>query len=636
MEGVVPVFEFGELDGRPFIVSQCITGTSLAKYLDKHRGKIDERHAAALVKAVAMAVHGIHQKDFLHRDIKPANILLEQLDKPCLGELPFRPLVADFGLAKFVESEANSTAFSEASSIIGTLQYMSPEQASGQSKLITVTTDVYSIGTILYEMLTGHPPFTGLTKLALLQKIVDQPAPPMRNVVPRISRELDAIVLKSLSKNPTERYASAEDLAMDLDCFLAGRPTIARPASPPRALFLWANRNPAWAIGLATIWIAMAVLLVGLGVLYGRERRAMHVANETAQLTVGMSKDYYVRLAEELSKKPGNSQEMLKLHHELLSQFQKLAEIRSFDSYSRHQLSIAYNFVASSQERLSMSEAALQSRQHSVQLLKQLVAESPEKVDYRYDLFYNSMLLGWACVGADRENHVNVALSNIRFLIKRKPLSPTYLDAENSLLCQSMFFEEQNNPERSERRAQELIVKTQSLVDKYPDKPLYAKYLYKANAHLGTLASHRNDSNSAKLYFERALNHLALIANDLPTLGERLSEEQHIRTAQVRAFHELHAHEALIECSERFWMLNNDLDKWFPNDDVRKLDHAESKVWVAESLLATKRVDEARTALTEADADIQRVEISDRTKSIRSRYEDSYRELRLLIESTPD
>ncbi len=600
LEGVVPIFEFGEFDGRPFIVSQCITGTSLAKYLEINRGKIAERHAAAVAQAVALAVHGIHQRDYLHRDVKPANILLEQLDEPGSRELPFRPLIADFGLAKRLETDTKATSISEDSSIVGTLQYMSPEQAAGQSKLITVTTDVYAIGAILFEMLTGRPPFAGLTKLALLHNIVHQPAPSVRKVMPRISRELDAIVLKSLSKNPAERYGSAEALAMDLDCFLSGRPTIARPALPPRALILWANRNRAWAVGVATIWISTTVLLVGLGVLYGRERRAVQVANETAYLAVGMAKDYYARLAEELGKMPGTSQERLRLHQELRSQFQKLAEIRSFDSFSRHQLSIAYHFVASSESRLCLSEPSRKTRRKAVELLTELVRESPTNINYRFDLYYNAMLLGIDCDNEESDHFLNLAQQSIELVCKQIPDDPTYRDAQNALLCMMAFSSIENDIEQSKRLAFATIESTDELANKYPEKPLYGKYLYKSHQCLGRAAIAQHEWGIAKEHFLRSLEALKNITAYFPSHGERLEEELNLRLDLVKSLHHGRMFPLLIAETARCWPLMDGLSEWYEGDKERIRSRIQLKLWLAEALWNTGEPSEARKEFDEA------------------------------------
>lgn len=211
---------------------------SLATYIKQHRDEIDERMAIHLVRSVAPVIHEIHQRCFLHRDIKPANILLEKLVSPSKSGLPFRPLVTDFGLAKLIAVGHDATVRSESSSIVGTLRYMSPEQAAGQSRLITVTTDVYSLGVVLYELIAQRPPFHEGSKLALIHSIIHDPAPLLRKAVPRVSRELEAIVAKCLEKNPNERYVSAKAFADDLQFYLEGKSTLARPATPIRSLLV--------------------------------------------------------------------------------------------------------------------------------------------------------------------------------------------------------------------------------------------------------------------------------------------------------------------------------------------------------------------------------------------------------------
>lgn len=206
---ILPVYEVGQDSSWHFFSMRLIEGGSLDAKL--RAGALPQREAARLMMTVASAVHHAHQHGILHRDLKPGNILLDANGTP---------YVADFGLAKQIDKGSANATRSDA--IMGTPGYMSPEQASGQSKRVTTASDVYSLGAVFYEMLTGQAPFSGSSTLDLLRKVIeDEPKAP-RKINPNVPRELEAICLKCLEKDPQHRYASAEDLAEDLNHYLNG------------------------------------------------------------------------------------------------------------------------------------------------------------------------------------------------------------------------------------------------------------------------------------------------------------------------------------------------------------------------------------------------------------------------------
>jgi serine/threonine-protein kinase len=212
--GIVSIFEVGECDGHPFYSMQLVEGTTLAKQL--RQGPLPAREAAALLAKVADAVQAAHVRGVLHRDLKPSNILIDSG-----GE----PHVSDFGLAKRLEAEESVT---HTGAILGTPCYMSPEQAAGSRGDVGPTSDVWSLGAILYQMLTGRPPFQASSPMDTLLAVLESDPPVPRSIDQQVDRDLEMIALKSLQKPQELRYSSATELAADLRAFLAGEPVAAR------------------------------------------------------------------------------------------------------------------------------------------------------------------------------------------------------------------------------------------------------------------------------------------------------------------------------------------------------------------------------------------------------------------------
>ncbi|HEV3005826.1 MAG TPA: serine/threonine-protein kinase, partial [Pirellulales bacterium] len=242
--GIVPIYEIGECDGQHYFTMKLVPGGSLAGRLGELRR--DVRAIVALLAKVASAVSHAHQRGILHRDLKPANILIDDA-----GE----PLVSDLGLAKSVQNDSQLT---QSGAIVGTPSYMSPEQAAGTSD-VTTAADVYSLGAILYEALTGRPPHQAGTALDTLLKVLhDTPAPP-RSLDPAIDRSLELVAMKCLEHSPADRYSSAAAFANDLERWLAGEPLSVRSPSATSAAQLWLRRNMRSAVGAAVVGLLAGI-----------------------------------------------------------------------------------------------------------------------------------------------------------------------------------------------------------------------------------------------------------------------------------------------------------------------------------------------------------------------------------------
>lgn len=285
---VVQVFEVGEFQGQPFLAMEYVDGGTLAEQCRGHG--VAARQAVEWVRTIALAMEAVHQNGIIHRDLKPSNILLTKSGVPKVG---------DFGLAKLrdgaltgVSHRTNSTA------ILGTPNYMSPEQAAGKVQAIGVAADVYGLGAILYSLLCGRPPFEGEHLFEIITQVQESEPVRPRSLNPSIPTDVETICLKCLNKEASRRYATAAEAAADLDRFLEGRSIAARPEGWSRRTVRWSRRNPRLAAALAL----SIVLLVGatiLGVLYGlSESNRRQEAEQRARQEALERRSSQIRLAE--------------------------------------------------------------------------------------------------------------------------------------------------------------------------------------------------------------------------------------------------------------------------------------------------------------------------------------------------
>lgn len=324
---IVPLYETGEHEGQHYFSMKLLEGGNLGDWIAHHRNNArpgdDERkhrrEAVRLLITIARAVHHAHQRGVLHRDLKPSNILLDQH-----GE----PHVADFGLAKVLGRDSGITVTESA---LGSPNYMAPEQASGHSTQLSVAADVYGLGAILYELLTGKPPFQALTAVETMRRVVDEEVTSPRQLNPAIDADLETICLKCLQKQPGRRYESADALAADLERWLAGQPIEARPVGPVEQFTRWCRRQPALATTLGLSLLLLLVVVVGTAIAGVRIARADRQA--TAHLresllgqarvlrlnTVLGGREEGLRLIREASALGGPPEYRQELRHELLA-----------------------------------------------------------------------------------------------------------------------------------------------------------------------------------------------------------------------------------------------------------------------------------------------------------------------------
>jgi tetratricopeptide (TPR) repeat protein len=388
---IVPIYEVGEHQGHCFYAMKLIEGGGLDRRLDVFHG--DPRSAVRLMMDVARAVHHAHQRGILHRDLKPSNILID-------GE--GRPHVADFGLAKWMESDGADAT--RTGLVLGTPSYMAPEQASGQRDAVTISTDVYGLGAVLYALLTGRPPFRGESILDTIEQVrVREPDPPSRPDC-RIDRDLQTICLTCLRKEPGRRYRSAAALVDDLERWLARQPIAARPISPAERIWRWVRREPLSA-GLAAMVVVLMILgvagLVVSNLLIARERDDARVqkriaeeqsrqadaqhrrADERSRQARRAVDEMYTQVAERwLYDQPRLSEVQREFLEKALRFYEDLAREDADDPAVQVDRAKALGRVAWIRLRLGQPQQLQAALYQPAEILRALTERSPDRLDY--------------------------------------------------------------------------------------------------------------------------------------------------------------------------------------------------------------------------------------------------------------
>lgn len=396
---IVQVYEFGQHEGYPYFTLEYLEGGTLDRLLV---GKpLKARRAAAMVERLARGTQHAHERGIVHRDLKPSNVLLDA---------DGNPKISDFGLAKHTDSGDGMT---RTGSILGTPSYMAPEQARGDVHEVGPHSDVYALGAILYECLTGRPPFRGTTTIETINKVLNkEPAAP-RKLVPSLPRDIETLCLKCLQKNPGQRYASAAALADDLQRFIDGDAIKARPIGRIERTVRWAKRHPSLAALAAVVGFATLALVAGSwwynlklqGALTTAEarrkdaeeqkaeadrqkseaERQRHLVGANMQRRLDVLDDLLVKIDGRLAQKEG----MLGVRLEFLVEFRKISDQllaeQGDDPAVRRQVARVYRTLGDLCLEYNEAREGEAAYATAVRLQHGLAAEFPENLDYQAD-----------------------------------------------------------------------------------------------------------------------------------------------------------------------------------------------------------------------------------------------------------
>jgi tetratricopeptide (TPR) repeat protein len=557
---IVQIHEVGEQDGRPFFSLEFCGGGSLADKLNGTPLPADE--AARLVETLAHAMQAAHEAHVIHRDLKPANVLLTA---------DGTPKITDFGLAKKLDVPGQTYT----GVVMGTPSYMAPEQADGQKDVGTAA-DVYALGAILYELLTGRPPFKAATTLdTILQVKYDEPVPP-RQLQSKVPRDLETICLKCLQKKPNARYARALDLAEDLHRFRAGEPIHARPPGPLERGWKLARRYPGWAAALVVFAAGFVITAVLANVAKQQAERAKQEAaraEREAALRVTALDDVLHTISGERLRRAGQTRLMHEMLERLAPRFEEVLTLPDQDEATRAQQGLALNSLTVIRRTMNKHKEALESADRAETIFRALIAGSAPSASNRLGLAsalsHSGLLLGqagkfedairkleeasrllagileergedgalryqlalahnnWAnCLmrsqkGAEADVHYREAIQHMAAAAKDQPRDIRYRDWHARALSNlALLCHQRKQPAEARRRSAEAVAIARRLSDDFPGEIDSRECLAVSLSNEGELALNRGDIAGSLAPLREALGLYEGLARQVPSYVE--------------------------------------------------------------------------------------------------------------------
>jgi len=526
---IVQIYEVGEAQGQPFFSLEFVDGGSLDRRLNGT--PLAARQAAQLVETIARAIEAAHQRGVIHRDLKPANVLLaldSQAQMPAADSKDFTnlatvhmplataiPKITDFGLAKQLGSGSD---LSRSGAVLGTPSYMSPEQADGRGREIGPASDVYSLGAILYEMLTGRPPFRAESALDTMFQVVHHEPVPPRQLQPKVPLDLETVCLKCLEKEPRNRYASAAALADDLHRFVNGEPVLARPVSKLEQFQRWGQRNPLVA-GLAGA--LLLVILTGLAVSWYfawqsqvRAREAETnalLANrraEEASAAFKQSLDFMNGVAGDLlegSELPRMSA-LNPLRDKIKDQYLKLLEQHGDDPKVRQEAAGIYTRLGRLDHAIGRKEQALEHYRKAQTIYGELAREDQREPALRRQLMDIHLRRGMLLDDTDKVEPARaeyaLALEQLKNLAELEP-KPEYKLLEAEVLHnQGVLYSRRSQWLAALEHYEKSLRLRQALFDHDPQHPRYRRDLARSHGYIGDVYMAQGDWAKARKSYQ--------------------------------------------------------------------------------------------------------------------------------------
>ena len=483
--GIVQVYEVGQVSGRPYLALELVAGGTLASSLGGT--PLPARTAAEVIESLAQAVAYAHSRGVVHRDLKPGNILLAPNElgrgSVVIDGSPVRPKVTDFGLAKRIDVDSKQTTTGV---VVGTPSYMSPEQATGLGKFIGPACDIYALGAILYELLTGRPPFHSASPVETLQQVVAvDPVSPSR-LQPHLPRDLETICLCCLRKESRKRYATAGALADDVRRYLDGRPIQARRTPLLERAAKWARRRPA-AAALAMVCVLAAIALTIIGIRHNRmlERHNEELAKSAIDLAAQRDEKQRQAVLAELNLEAANDaiEQMLKRVG-----IDRLAAVPYMDRVRAELLEDAIKFY----DKLLAAQAG----DPRLRLQRAHTLELAARVHFA---------LGRFAIAIDRYNEAQTIVDELRADADNNVKKATLLHLQGLIINnRSLVLTAKGDQQAAQSDQKTALALRQQLLELDPTNPQYQYNVAASNLNLAIIAREDRRFEDQALYLGRA------------------------------------------------------------------------------------------------------------------------------------
>jgi eukaryotic-like serine/threonine-protein kinase len=524
---IVPVYSVGVHRGIHYFAMQFIEGQTVDQWIESTAGQANDwRETVRNVIAVAEALHFAHESGIVHRDIKPSNLMLDQQ-----GQV----WVTDFGLARC----QNNHSITLSGNLVGTMRYMSPEQATGRAELVDHRTDIYSLGATLYEMLTQQAAFQGDDGPTILNQITNGPPPKIRKLASGLPSDLEVVLQKAMATEKDDRYATAQEFADDLTAVLEHRPTVAKPLSLPTVVYRWAKRHQRLAVA-ASLAMVLACGLITVGIvinvaLFAEKNRDVQASYDRSEIFFSQAQEAVDQLgnryAAQLASVPGAEhirQEMLQDTLEYYQQFVAQATGASTDPKLLAQLALTHSRIGSLVSELTSSQAAIVHFQRSAELYQQLWDQDPESTVLRYAISQNLDQLGLAQLAAGQFDPAEQSFQQgIRLqsalLIAVEPHENLRTDLARTQSNLGLLYRQTGRHELARQNLNQAVALFEDAIEVNPQDVLAIRGIAAA---LGTLSSLTVDSDpkAAIEMLERAVSYQVRIAQDSPAQLRASSE----------------------------------------------------------------------------------------------------------------
>lgn len=570
--GFVQIHEVGEYQGRPYLALEYVDGSNLAHQLAG--ATLAPRAAAGLVETLARTVHYAHERGIVHRDLTPRNILLARANSAygirmsTADATVYEPKITDFGLAKELDGDASQT---QTGIIMGTPSYMSPEQALGKTHEIGPPADIHALGAILYEALTGRPPFLAETSYDTLVQVIErEPTPPTR-LQPSVPRDLETICLKCLAKDSLKRYSSAEALADDLHRFLVTEPILARRVSWHERAWKWGRRHPAVAALLVVVLLAVSTVTIGSVAYSARVRGERDRAEKNFQLAMQAVDEMLTEVGEEqLASEPRMEEKRKALLAKALALYREFLAQKGDDARVRLQTAQAYRRMADILRLLGQHDTARKAYDQAVLLLERLHKESPGDATYRQQMAYCHNMRGEALRAVSQHPEADAAYQQAQGILEtlaaeRPDDASCRRELARTLYNRGILLRQTQRAVEAENQFRQAVKLLTELLERVPETPAQQQHLARAYLNLGTVIPAQERFADAKEAYDQAIGMLVALSAKVPDNPDYRHElgvaYNNLGNLFVRTNRMTDARTAFSQSVERFQALARDFPK---------------------------------------------------------------------------